>query len=175
MKGHTGSECELDGSATDERSGEARADAVKPEKRHDHVDGGQCGSEYGIGVSFWRWSRPAWGTPSSRWCWDRGFLRTDQEKASRYSWAQASQRMRAKPCSRMPQARNRSTTAGMTARHGPSVWGVPGMGVKNNAGRYLENLQTEPDIQIFNEQGVVGRGRDQQLEAAVAELQRKVR
>ena len=62
-----------------------------------------------------------------------------------------------------------------SGRKPPSVWGVPGMGVKNNAGRYLENLQTEPDIQIFNEQGVVGRGRDQQLEAAVAELQRKVR
>jgi C-terminal processing protease CtpA/Prc len=53
-------------------------------------------------------------------------------------------------------------------------WGVPGMGVKNNAGQYLENLQTVPDIQLMNEYEIVSQGRDQQLEAAVAELLRLV-
>jgi hypothetical protein len=48
------------------------------------------------------------------------------------------------------------------------------MGVKNNAGQYLENLQTEPDIRVMNEYEIVSQGRDQQLEAAVAELLRLV-
>lgn len=67
------------------------------------------------------------------------------------------------------------TFAGWEGLPDGTRWGVPGMGVKNQAGQYLENMQTEPDIEIFNEQGIVSRGRDQQLEAAVAELQRLVR
>jgi len=67
------------------------------------------------------------------------------------------------------------TFAGWESLPDGTRWGVPGMGVKNNAGRYLENLQTEPDILLMNEYGVVSRGRDQQLEAAVAELMRLVR
>ncbi len=58
---------------------------------------------------------------------------------------------------------------------GNTRWGVPGMGVKNNAGQYLENLQTEPDIRVMNEFEVRSQGRDQQLEAAVAELKRLIR
>ena len=50
-------------------------------------------------------------------------------------------------------------------------WGVPGVGVKDaNTGKYLENLQTEPDILVMNEYQVVSRGKDQQLEAAVTAL-----
>ncbi len=55
-------------------------------------------------------------------------------------------------------------------------WGVPGVGVKDaNTGKYLENSQTEPDILVMNEYSVVNKGRDQQLEAAVAALLRLVR
>ena len=49
------------------------------------------------------------------------------------------------------------------------------MGLKNTEGVYLENLQTEPTIQVRNEHSVQARGRDQQLEAAVAELLRMIR
>ena len=52
-------------------------------------------------------------------------------------------------------------------------WGVPGLGVKDAAtGRYLENLQTEPDVLVRNEFREVAGGRDQQLEAAIAALLR---
>lgn len=55
-------------------------------------------------------------------------------------------------------------------------FGVPGMGVKDvTTGRYLENWQTEPDIKVRNEAAAVAAGRDQQLEAAVAELLRGLR
>ncbi len=50
------------------------------------------------------------------------------------------------------------------------VFGIPNMGVRNNAGQALENLQLEPDIRVANEPAQIAAGRDQQLEAAVAEL-----
>ncbi|HTE47390.1 MAG TPA: S41 family peptidase, partial [Gemmatimonadaceae bacterium] len=50
-------------------------------------------------------------------------------------------------------------------------WGVPGVGVKDaTTGKYLENSQTEPDIKVMNEYHLVNKGRDQQLEAAIAAL-----
>lgn len=50
-------------------------------------------------------------------------------------------------------------------------YGVPARGVKDaESGRFLENWQTEPDIRVPNEPGVVDEGRDQQLERAVEEL-----
>jgi tricorn protease len=67
------------------------------------------------------------------------------------------------------------TFAGWEGLPDGTRWGVPGMGVKNNAGQYLENMQTEPDILVMNQYEVLSRGRDQQLEAAVAELLRLVR
>jgi Tol biopolymer transport system component/C-terminal processing protease CtpA/Prc len=55
-------------------------------------------------------------------------------------------------------------------------WGVPGLGVKDaKTGKYLENLQTEPDIKVMNEYNVVSKGRDQQLEAAIEALKKLVR
>jgi C-terminal processing protease CtpA/Prc len=55
-------------------------------------------------------------------------------------------------------------------------WGVPGVGVKDSTtGKYLENLQTEPDIRVMNEYHVVVTGKDQQLEAAVAELMKLIK
>jgi Tol biopolymer transport system component len=54
-------------------------------------------------------------------------------------------------------------------------WGVPPVGVKTGDGRYLENRQTEPDIKVMNEYEVVAKGRDQQLEAAVAALLKELK
>ena len=52
-------------------------------------------------------------------------------------------------------------------------FGVPGRGVKDTTtGLFLENWQTEPDIVVPNELGVVSQGRDQQLERAIKELLR---
>jgi tricorn protease len=62
-----------------------------------------------------------------------------------------------------------------TLPDGSVRWGVPGMGVKDRTGHYLENHQTEPDVKVMNEFDVRAAGRDQQLEAAVAELKKAVR
>jgi tricorn protease len=55
-------------------------------------------------------------------------------------------------------------------------WGVPHVGVKDSVtGKYLENSQTEPDIKVMNEYDVVIKGKDQQLETAVATLLREIK
>ncbi len=55
-------------------------------------------------------------------------------------------------------------------------WGVPHVGVKDSTtGKYLENLQTEPDIKVMNEYDVAIKGKDQQLEAAVAALLKEIK
>ena len=55
------------------------------------------------------------------------------------------------------------------------VFGIPqvgAMGVKD--GRYLENMQIEPDILVYNDPASVLRGEDKQLEAAVAEMMKTI-
>ena len=53
---------------------------------------------------------------------------------------------------------------------GATRWGVPPLGVKDMDGKYLENRQTAPDIQVANTPERQAAGQDEQLEAAVAAL-----
>lgn len=51
------------------------------------------------------------------------------------------------------------------------VFGIPEVGswaIKE--GRYLENMQIEPDIYVYNDPASILRGEDKQLEAAVKEM-----
>ena len=67
------------------------------------------------------------------------------------------------------------TFAGWETLNDGLRWGVPGLGVKDaNTGKYLENLQTEPDIKVANEAAVQSRGKDQQLEAAIKVLMQQM-
>ena len=51
------------------------------------------------------------------------------------------------------------------------VFGIPQVGaIGTKEGRYLENMQVEPDILIYNDPASVLRGEDKQLEAAVKEM-----
>ena len=54
-------------------------------------------------------------------------------------------------------------------------WGVPPLGCKSMDGQYLENHQTEPDIKLMNDFDIVIKGKDQQLEAAVAALLKEIK
>lgn len=54
------------------------------------------------------------------------------------------------------------------------VFGIPQVGaVGLKEGRYLENLQVEPDILVYNDPASMIDGRDLQLEAAVKEMMRQ--
>lgn len=50
------------------------------------------------------------------------------------------------------------------------VFGIPEVGMKDNQGRYLENLQLEPDIKVYNDPSSTLQGKDLQIEAAVKSL-----
>ena len=55
------------------------------------------------------------------------------------------------------------------------MWGAVPMGVKVEGLGYLENHQTEPDVKVENTKDTVVKGRDLQLEAAVAELLKEIK
>lgn len=50
------------------------------------------------------------------------------------------------------------------------TFGIPQVGMKDNQGRILENMQLEPDIQVTNDPAHALQNRDLQLEAAVESL-----
>lgn len=56
------------------------------------------------------------------------------------------------------------------------VFGIPQVGSwAVQEGRYLENLQLEPDIPVYNDPASTLRGEDKQLEAAVAEMLKSIK
>ncbi len=55
------------------------------------------------------------------------------------------------------------------------VFGIPQVAVEAvKEGRYIENMQIEPDILVYNDPASVLRGEDKQLEAAVAEMLKQI-
>ncbi len=55
------------------------------------------------------------------------------------------------------------------------VFGIPQVGVTAvKEGRYLENMQIEPDILVYNDPASVLRGEDKQLERAVEEMLKEI-
>lgn len=55
------------------------------------------------------------------------------------------------------------------------VFGIPQVGAMAiKEGKYLENMQIEPDILVYNDPASILRGEDKQLEAAVAEMLRQI-
>jgi tricorn protease len=55
------------------------------------------------------------------------------------------------------------------------MWGVVPLGVKAPGVGYLDNHQTEPDVKVALSREEVVKGRDEQLEAAVAELLKEIK
>lgn len=55
------------------------------------------------------------------------------------------------------------------------VFGIPQVGSWSVAdGRFVENYQIEPDIEVYNDPAAVLRGEDKQLEAAVTEMLKEI-
>jgi C-terminal processing protease CtpA/Prc len=57
---------------------------------------------------------------------------------------------------------------------GKTTYGIPQVGMVTPAGRYLENFELKPDVEIYNDPESVTAGRDKQLEKAVEVLLREV-
>ncbi len=57
---------------------------------------------------------------------------------------------------------------------GRLVYGIPQLGFKDMAGKWLEKREVAPDIQVFNEPASVSAGRDMQLEQGVQALLKRL-
>lgn len=57
---------------------------------------------------------------------------------------------------------------------GETVFGIPQVGMVTEDGKYLENLDLVPDIDVRNDPESVNRGEDRQVQAAVQELLREL-
>ncbi|MGM9758613.1 MAG: S41 family peptidase [Parabacteroides sp.] len=55
------------------------------------------------------------------------------------------------------------------------IFGIPQVGVQDMQGRYLENQQLQPDIEIYNSPEAQLKGEDPQLERAVKEMLEAIR
>ncbi|MCL4212635.1 MAG: PD40 domain-containing protein [Gemmatimonadales bacterium] len=113
--------------------------------------------------------------PNFRWSKPSVSLANEANYSDGHCYAYAYKDLQIGPLVGMPVP-GTCTFAGWETLQGGIRWGVPGLGVKDaNTGRYLENLQTEPDILVMNEYDKVSKGQDQQLVAAVNALLRLVR
>ncbi|HEY9225145.1 MAG TPA: S41 family peptidase, partial [Gemmatimonadaceae bacterium] len=108
--------------------------------------------------------------PNFRWTKPSVALANEANYSDGHCFAYAYKDQKIGPLVGMPTP-GTCTFAGWESLQDGIRWGVPGLGVKDaNTGKYLENLQTEPDIKVMNEYNIVNKGRDQQLEAAIAAL-----
>lgn len=72
----------------------------------------------------------------------------------------------------MPVPGSCTWMTGQTLQDPTMHFSVPTLGVKNLEGKYLENVETRPDVEVMNTFDTVAGGRDQQLEAAIRELEK---
>lgn len=112
--------------------------------------------------------------PSFRWTRPSVTLADEGNYSDGHCFAWAYQEMEVGPLIGMPVPGTCTFGGGQSLLDGLG-FGIPARGVKDaSTGRFLENWQTEPDIEVPNEPGIVDQGRDQQLERAVEELLRIV-
>lgn len=112
--------------------------------------------------------------PNFRWTKPSVSLAGEANYSDGHCYAYAYQALGIGPLIGMPVP-GTCTFSGWETLPDGTRWGVPGMGVKIDDGTYLENHQTVPDIRVMNDFAARARGQDQQLEAAVTELMRRIR
>ena len=74
----------------------------------------------------------------------------------------------------MPVAGTGTAVWWETLLGGDMYFGIPQVGVIDMEGKYLENNELKPDIEVDNDPNEETSGRDQQLEKAVAELLKEI-
>jgi tricorn protease len=112
--------------------------------------------------------------PNFRWTKPTVAMANEANYSDGHCFAYAYKNQKIGPLVGMPTP-GTCTFAGWESLQDGIRWGVPGVGVKDAVtGKYLENSQTEPDIKVPNQYGVVAKGKDQQLEAAIAALMKIV-
>lgn len=115
--------------------------------------------------------------PTFRWNKPSISLANEANYSDGHCYAFAYQYLKLGKVVGMPVPGTCSFAAWESLQDGQTRWGTVPMGVRmmDGSGRYLENFQTEPDIKLMNEYNLVNKGKDQQLEVAVAELLKEIK
>ena len=115
--------------------------------------------------------------PTFRWNKPSISLANEANYSDGHCYAFAYQYLKLGKVVGMPVPGTCSFAAWEGLQDGQTRWGTVPMGVRmmDGSGRYLENYQTEPDIKLMNSYEQVRKGKDQQLEAAVAELMKEIK
>lgn len=113
------------------------------------------------------------GEPTSRWTKPTLTMFNESNYSDGHCYAQGYTDLKIGKTLGMPVP-GTCSFAGWEGLPNGSYWGVVPVSAKDKAGRWMENLQTEPDIKVKNMPGVIDKGRDQQLERAIEELLKEV-
>jgi Tol biopolymer transport system component/C-terminal processing protease CtpA/Prc len=115
--------------------------------------------------------------PTFRWNKPSISLANEANYSDGHCYAFAYQYLKLGKVVGMPVPGTCSFAAWELLQDGQTRWGTVPMGVRmmDGSGRYLENYQSEPDIKLMNEYTQVNKGKDQQLEVAVAELMKEIK
>jgi len=113
------------------------------------------------------------GEPTSRWTKPTLTMFNESNYSDGHCYAQGYTDLKIGTTLGMPVP-GTCSFAGWEGLPNGSYWGVVPVSAKDKAGRWMENLQTEPDIKVKNMPGIIDNGRDQQLERAIEELLKEV-
>ncbi len=112
--------------------------------------------------------------PNFRWTKPSVALANEANYSDGHCFAWTYQAMKIGPLVGMPVP-GTCTFAGWATLPDTGIrWGAPPLGVKDPQKKFLENWQTDPDIRVANSYEQVIKGRDEQLEAAVAAIMKTV-
>jgi tricorn protease len=112
--------------------------------------------------------------PNFRWTKPSVSLANEANYSDGHCYAYAYQALKIGTLVGMPTPGTCTFAGWEMLQDGSTRWGVPPVGVKDTTGHYLENHQTVPDIVVMNDDAELSKGRDQQLEAAVAVLMKAI-
>ena len=113
------------------------------------------------------------GEPTSRWTKPTVTLFNEANYSDGHCYAQGYTDLEIGKTIGMPVP-GTCSFAGWEGLPNGSFWGVVPVSAKDKNGRWMENLETDPDYVVKNKPGVIDAGRDEQLEKAIEVLMEEV-
>jgi len=129
----------------------------------------------GVGfITYATESKVVGGEPTSRWTKPTLVMFNESNYSDGHCFAQGYVDLKIGKTLGMPVP-GTCSFAGWEGLPNGSRWGVVPISAKNIDGKWMENLQTEPDIKVKNMPGKIDKGIDEQLQKAIQELMNEVK
>lgn len=114
------------------------------------------------------------GEPMQRWARPSVVLQNEENYSDAHVFPYAYQQLGVGKLIGSPVAGTGTAVWWERQIDGETVFGIPQVGIITRDGKYLENLDLMPDIEVYNDPESVNRGEDRQLQKAVEELLRQL-